>query len=112
MLAFVVLVIAAARVRLLTYDRYLPYLDYSDETVPFLVARNMRGLFDDEFVEWRYAGYPPAYPIVNIGIQYLVETFAIHPWTVPPDYFYALRLLSVWIGVSGRSRQSSPSTTT
>jgi hypothetical protein len=97
--AFAVLVGAAAGVRLLTYDRYLPYLDYSDETVPFLVARNMRGLFDDEFVEWRYAGYPPAYPIVNIGVQILVETFALHPWTVPPDYFFALRVLAVWIGV-------------
>ncbi len=94
LLAFATLVIAAAAVRLLTFDRYLPYFDYSDESVPFLVARNWRGLFDDEYVKWRYAGYPPAYPIINIGVQYLVELFAVHPWTVPPDYFYALRLLA------------------
>ena len=42
-LAFAVLIVAAAGVRLLTYDRYLPYLDYSDETVPFLVARMPQG---------------------------------------------------------------------
>jgi hypothetical protein len=98
-LAFAVLVLAAASVRLLTFERYLPYFDYSDETPPYLVARNMRGLFDDWFVEWRYAGYPPAYPLVSIGVQMVVEAFAIHPWTVPPDYFYALRLLAAWVGV-------------
>src|SRR5574341_2289589 len=72
---FVVLIAAAATTRLLTFDRYLPYLDYSDETVPFLVAQNMRGIFDDRFVEWRYAGYPPGYPVINIAVQLLVERF-------------------------------------
>lgn len=98
-LAFIVLVLAAATARLLTFERYLPYFDYSDETPPYLVARNMRGLFDDAFVEWRYAGYPPAYPVVSIGVQMVVEAFAVHPWTVPPDYFYALRLVAAWVGV-------------
>ncbi len=98
-LAFAVLVMGAAAMRLLTFDRYLPVLDYTDETVPFLVARQMRGVFDDEFVRWRYAGYPPAYPIINSAIQILVERFSVHPWTVPPDYWFALRLLAVWTGV-------------
>jgi hypothetical protein len=98
-LAFAILVILAAGVRLLTFERYLPYFDYSDETVPFLVARQMRGVFEDEFVRWRYAGYPPAYPLINAGVQVLVERFSVHPWTVPPDYWFALRLLAVWTGV-------------
>lgn len=97
--AFTLLLIGATSARLLTFERYLPALDYSDESVRFLVAQERRGIVNNDWVEWRYAGHPPAYLWVNIGVQLLVEATASHPWVVPPDYFYALRLLAAIVGV-------------
>lgn len=96
--AFTVLVLGAFGVRLLSYDRYLPAFDYSDESVPFLVGLTWRGIVNNEWLDWRYGGYPPAYVLINIGVQELVESVRTKPWTTPPEYFYALRLLAVFVG--------------
>ena len=99
LVAFLILFMAATVVRLLTFDRHLPALDYSDESVRFLVAQQRRGILGSDWVEWRYAGHPPAYLWVNTGIQLLVEALAPNSWVVPPDYFYALRLLAAIVGI-------------
>ncbi len=99
-LGFTVLMVAAAIVRFLTFDRYLPFWGHSDEPVYFLMVQNWRGLQDNPFVKYRYAGYPPAYPIINWGVQLLVEAFRTRPWTMNPEYIYAFRLLAAWIGIT------------
>jgi len=95
-----VLIVAALSLRLLTFDRYLPYLDYTDESVPFLIAQNWRGIDQNPFFRTRYAGYPPAFVTLNIGVQQVVEATVGRPWTVPPDYFFALRLLAAFVGTA------------
>ena len=66
---------------LLTYDRYLPLLDYSDESNMFLLSVHMRGidevaLADDYGAgltgEW-LAGYPPLYPWLGVWMQRLQD---------------------------------------
>jgi hypothetical protein len=96
----IILVVAALSLRLLTFERYLPFLDYTDESVPFLIAQNWRGIDTNPFIRTRYAGYPPAFVTLNIGVQHLVEASVGRPWTVPPDYFYALRLLAAFVGTA------------
>ncbi len=98
-LAFAALLLTAAIVRLLTFDRYLPFWGHSDEPVYFLMVRNWRGLQDNPFIKGRYAGYPPAYPIINWGIQLMVEALQTKSWTMYPEYIYALRLLAAVIGI-------------
>jgi 4-amino-4-deoxy-L-arabinose transferase-like glycosyltransferase len=93
-----VLILSSLSVRLPVFDRYLPYLDYTDESVPFLIAQNWRGIYKNEFIPVRYAGYPPGFVVVNIGVQKVVEATVNRSWTVPPDYFFALRLLAVVVG--------------
>jgi hypothetical protein len=95
-----VLIVSALSLRLLTFDRYLPYLDYTDESVPFLIAQNWRGIDQNPFFRTRYAGYPPAFVTLNIGVQQIVEATVGRPWTVPPDYFFALRLLAAFVGTA------------
>lgn len=98
-LSFLTLLFMSSAVRLLTFDRYLPVLDYSDESVRLVVAQERRGMVTNDWLEWRYAGHPPGYLWVNILVQQAVETFSPNPWVVPPDYFHALRLLAAFVGV-------------
>src|SRR5690348_9787539 len=73
LIAVVSVFFAAASVRLLTFDRYLPYLDYSDENNMYLLGRDWRGVEDVPVVPEWLAGYPPLYVWFNIGVQQGVE---------------------------------------
>jgi hypothetical protein len=93
------LILVSAAVRLLTFERYLPFIDHGDEPVYYLLARNWRGITDDPFIWWRYGTYPPAYPAINVVIQIVTEALNPRQWTLSPDYWYMLRLTAVWIGI-------------
>lgn len=98
--AFTVLIIAAAGVRLLTFDRYLPFLDYADENNMYLLGRDWRGAEDVAFIPEWLAGYPPLYVWINMGVQNLADTvWAGRPWILITDYFYWLRLMAAVVGV-------------
>lgn len=100
LLVFTVLVIAAAGVRLLTFDRYLPFLDYADENNMYLLGRDWRGAEDVAFIPEWLAGYPPLYVWINIAVQSLADSvWAGRPWILITDYFYWLRLLAAAVGI-------------
>jgi 4-amino-4-deoxy-L-arabinose transferase-like glycosyltransferase len=99
LVAFAVLLIAATGIRLLTFDRYLPYLDYSDENNMYLLGRDWRGAEDVPVVPEWLAGYPPLYVWMNIGVQQAVEATWTKPWLLISDYFFYLRLLAAVAGV-------------
>ncbi len=81
--------------RWLTFDRYLPYLDYADENNMYLMARDWRGLEDNSAITNWLQGYPPLYIWLNMGVQPIVEAFRTRPWVLAPDYLYGLRLTAV-----------------
>ena len=97
----VALMLIAAALRLTTYDRFLPMLDYSDETNMFLLALDMRGdevpLAEDYGArltgEW-LAGYPPLHPWLGVWTGRALEANADH-FLFPGDYIGTMRLLSV-----------------
>ena len=99
LIAVLSVLVAAAGVRLLTFDRYLPYLDYPDENNMYLLGRDWRGVEDVPVIPEWLAGYPPLYVWVNIGVQQGVETFWTRPWLLISDYMFYLRLLSAVMGV-------------
>lgn len=95
------LVMLALTLRLLTYDRFLPLLDYSDESNMFLLSVYMRG--DEVQLAGDYgaaitgnwlAGYPPLYPWLGVWGQRIVEATS-STFLFPGDYIGAMRLLSV-----------------
>ncbi len=92
--AFGALILVAAGVRLLTFQRYLPYNDLQDEGGMLLLARDWRGAEKIAFIPQWLAGYPPLYVWINMGVQEVVEKLAPQPWVNYADYYYALRLLS------------------
>ncbi len=97
--ALIALLLGAFAVRLLTFERYLPYMDHKDEPAWFLIGQNWRGATNDEWVDWRYQGVPPVYAVVNATVQNLVDVFVPTEWTTPPQHYYTLRLAAVFIGV-------------
>jgi 4-amino-4-deoxy-L-arabinose transferase-like glycosyltransferase len=98
LLAVASLVVLAGGIRLLTFDRYLPFMDYHDETNMYLLARDWRGIEHDPIIPQWLAGYPPLYMWLNIGVQAVVERFWTKPWILPPDYLYYLRLVAALAG--------------
>ncbi len=97
-IALIVIALLAFGIRLLTFDRYLPYQDYSDETNSYLLGRDWRGVEDVPVVPEWLAGYPPLYVWINILVQRTIEAHWSYPWIFPSTYFYYLRLLAAILG--------------
>ena len=104
-LLLAVILLLALGVRLLTFERHLPYVDYADEANMFLLAVDWRGDFPlaDAYgaglTGARLAGYPPLYPWVAIGVQHVVEAVSTESFLFSGDYVYGLRLLAIIAGV-------------
>lgn len=65
------IVIRAALIpRLLTYDRYLPVIDYNDEVTYVALAHEMRGMSDQTALREKYGALAPLY----VGLNYLVQS--------------------------------------
>ena len=97
--AFAFLVLGSLAVRLATFERYLPYLDYQDESHMYVFTRAWSNAEPNDFMLERLAGYPPLYIVLHDAVQRLYETLVQRPWYLPSDYIYALRLLAVGAGV-------------
>lgn len=100
LLALVLLIMASASVRLLTFDRYLPFLEYSDEINMYLLARDQLGVEHDPIVPDWLRGYPPFYVWINIAVQKTVQQISAKPWIPISDYYFAARLLAAFSGVA------------
>jgi len=98
--AFIILILAASAVRLLTFDRYLPYNDHYDEPSMFLLARDWRGVDTITVIPEWLAGYPPLYVWINMGVQVALEHLSPKAWIPPADYYYVLRLLAALSGIA------------
>ena len=101
-LAYTALVLLALGLRLAMFDRYLPLLDYPDESNMFLLSVAMRGAGEvplaeqyGAFVQGEWlAGYPPLYPWLGVWAQRLTEAVT-DAFLFPGDYMVGLRVLSV-----------------
>ena len=99
---YTALVLLALGVRLALFDRYLPLLDYPDESNMFLLSVALRGPGEvplaneyGAFVQGEWlAGYPPLYPWLGVWSQRLTETFT-DTFLFPGDYLLPLRVMSV-----------------
>lgn len=85
--------------RLATYDRHLPFIDYTDEAVYVALAQEIRGLSDETALREKYGALPPLYTYFNAVVQSGYDLIKPHNWTLISDYYYALRFLAVWMGV-------------
>ncbi len=89
----------ALGLRLLTYDRYLPFIDYTDEGVYVALAQHIRGIADHSVITEIYGAIPPLYSYFNAGVQALYDAFKPHNWNLISEYYVVLRLVAVAMGV-------------
>jgi hypothetical protein len=98
---FIFVCLLGAGLRLITFDRYLPYADYTDETVYLAYGREMRGLGNQDSLRETYgeAISRNFYNYLNRVIQDLYDTIKPHKWDIIWEQYYVLRLVSVLMGI-------------
>ena len=101
----VILLAVALWLRLMTVDRFLPALDYGDESNMFLLSLYMRGEDASMFTEYGahfqgewLAGYPPLYPWLSGLEQQLAERW-LGRFVFVSEHIQLMRWLSVVAGV-------------
>jgi len=99
LLAVLVIGGLALGLRLATYQRYLPFVDYTDESVYVALGQEIRGLSDETALREKYGALPPLYSYFNALVQTGYDQIKPHSWTLISDYYYALRFLAVIMGV-------------
>jgi hypothetical protein len=97
LLVALVLLVAFA-IRVTTFDRFTPYLDYTDETVYYGFAQDWRGLETVYLAEERYAA-PPFYAAYAGSLLQLAEWVNLNPWRLPHRDMFILRGHAVLLGV-------------
>lgn len=98
-LVFGSVLILALGVRLALYDRFLPYVDYSDEVVYISLADHVRGVSDQTGLVELYGTLAPLYVTFIQGVQTLYDAVKPHDWQLTADYYYVLRLFNVAFAV-------------
>lgn len=93
------ILLIALVLRLLTWERFLPVIDYVDEPNMYLLTRSWRGIEQVAVIPQWLAGYPPLYMWISGVVQPLVESSVGRPWVYAGEYIGAMRFLAVWVGV-------------
>lgn len=94
------LTVGALAIRLATYDRYLPYADYTDEAVYIAYAQEIRGLGQQEGLRAAYGELAHLYVALNVVAQEVYDIVKPHDYNIIMEYYYVLRFLSVLMGVA------------
>ena len=98
-IACVLLLIGGAAVRLATWERFLPFIDYRDEVVYVALAEHFRGVSDQTPLINQYGTLAPAYVALNMGLQEGHDAMKTVSWDMPAQDYPVLRLFSVLMGV-------------
>jgi hypothetical protein len=96
---YLIIAVCALTVRLATYDRYLPHIDYSDESVYVALALHERGVLDQTALIETYGTIAPVYVWVNVAVQAVHDALNTQPHLLIADYYPWMRFTSVVFGV-------------
>ncbi|MCS6836880.1 MAG: hypothetical protein NZ750_12800 [Anaerolineae bacterium] len=85
--------------RLSMYDRFLPYIDYSDEVVYVAYSDHIRGMSDQTALIEKYGTLQGLYVFMTMLIQTLHDVFKGHDYAIIAEYYPLLRLASVFFSL-------------
>ena len=91
--------LCAGGIRLLTFDRYYPVVDYVDEPIYIALANDARGLSDQTALRNTYGTLAPFYIDFSEMVQSIYDRFKTSPWDIPGEYLYVMRATSAIFGV-------------
>ncbi|MBK8029739.1 MAG: glycosyltransferase family 39 protein [Chloroflexi bacterium] len=99
LLVVISITLCATVARLLTFDRYFPFVDYSDEVVYIALADEVRGFSNQAPLREQYGSLAPLYVSTNVIVHSIHDALKSHLWHIPGEYLYSMHLLSVLFGV-------------
>lgn len=103
-LLFLSIIVLAFVLRLLTFERFLPFTDYADELNMYMLALYWRNApLAESYGAFRVGdmlgSYPPLFVWLQMGVQSLAETLNNGRWIGAGEMTYYTRLLSLAFGV-------------
>jgi hypothetical protein len=84
-------------VRLWTFERFLPHMDYTDETWYYGFAQQSRGI-NDFYLDMTAHTAPPLQAFVSGRILALSDALSPEPWYLPSEHIRWLRAWAVIMG--------------
>ena len=96
---FLLILVLAAVLRLATFDRYLPFEDYTDEVNTYALAQDLRGVSDWTSIKETYGQLSPFYIHFTAGVQNIHEFLVNRTSPIAAEQLYILRLIAVVVGV-------------
>ncbi|MEO0566065.1 MAG: glycosyltransferase family 39 protein, partial [Chloroflexota bacterium] len=90
----------ALAVRVMTYERFIPALDYTDETGYYAYAEIYRGNPDRVWVDRNVLTPPPMHAFLSSQILNLADAVSDDPFQLPSTYFGWLRGWAAVLGVA------------
>ena len=97
MVAFVIVIGGAFAVRLATFERFLPVLDYTDETWYYGFAQQYRGNFDI-YLDMTAHTAPPVQAFLSARVLDISDALNPNPWVLPSRHMAWLRGWAVIMG--------------
>lgn len=93
------ILIGALALRLATFERFLPFIDYSDEANYYILIQHMMGYEDAAHIpEERFATRGLTYEAAAWLALTVDDLLRDHDWLLPSQHIYALRLEAVFAG--------------
>lgn len=92
------IILGALAIRLLTFERFLPFMDYTDETWYYGFAQQSRGI-NDVYLDMTAHTAPPLQAYVSGRILALADAVSPYPWALPSVHRYWLRAWAVIMGM-------------
>lgn len=93
------IVLGGLALRLATFERFLPYIDYSDEANYYILLQHYMGYEDAAYIpEERFATRGPTWELAALVALGLNDALREHDWLLPSQHVYALRLQAVFVG--------------
>ncbi len=101
---FVIILVLSALARLLTFERFLPFMDYPDEQNMYMLALDRRAAplgqeYGASMVADGLGSYPPLFVWGEMGIQSILDSTSNGRWVAPAKVIYWVRMLSVCFGI-------------
>lgn len=97
---FAALILGALTLRLLTFERFLPAQDYTDEVWYYGFAQQYRNRADVVYLDMTAHTAPPAQAWISARVIDFADAVSRTPWELPSEHYYWLRLWAVIMGTA------------
>lgn len=97
--AVLLVVLVGFGTRITTYDRWYPFVDYTDEGVYVAWGMHIRGVSDETALLETYGQLSPAYTNMSAWMQAAYDSVKPHEYLLPAEYYLVQRFVAILMGI-------------